>query len=100
MKGNMRPSRGGMMKDMKRNPSAKMGSKPVGNKTRPGMAKGRTGGTPVKEKGSAIQPVVRPGAKAYKKGGKACSDKKKYAKGGKVRGTGCATKGTKFSGTF
>lgn len=26
--------------------------------------------------------------------------KKKYAKGGKVRGTGCATKGTKFSGAY
>lgn len=25
---------------------------------------------------------------------------KKYAKGGSVRGTGCATKGTKFSGTY
>ena len=25
---------------------------------------------------------------------------KKYAKGGKVRGTGCATKGTNFSGTY
>ncbi len=25
---------------------------------------------------------------------------KKYAKGGKVRGTGCATKGTNFSGEY
>ena len=33
--------------------------------------------------------------------GMKCGGKvKKYAAGGSVRGTGCATKGTKFSGTY
>tara|TARA_R110002167_G_scaffold59931_1_gene169731 strand:- start:1715 stop:1957 length:243 start_codon:yes stop_codon:yes gene_type:complete len=38
-----------------------------------------------------------PGAKPYKKGGLMDGGKvkKKYAKGGKVRGAGCATKGTR-----
>jgi hypothetical protein len=34
-------------------------------------------------------------SKAYAKGGMACGGMKKYAKGGKVRGAGCAKKGVR-----
>ncbi len=40
-------------------------------------------------------------ARRMKEAGLKCGGKvKKYAEGGSVRGTGCATKGKKFSGTY
>ena len=57
---------------------------PVGNTARPGIK-------------TAVNPRVNVGrAGGMKNGGKV----QKYAAGGAVRGTGCATKGKKFSGVY
>lgn len=50
-----------------------------------------------------MKQVAKKEVKAHEKQmhGMKCGGKvKKYAAGGSVRGTGCATKGKKFSGTY
>jgi hypothetical protein len=67
---------------------------------------------PASEAASAPSPAKKPNrenflnprevnARREREAGLACGGKvKKYTKGGSVRGTGCAVKGKKFSGTY
>ena len=67
---------------------------------------------PPSESASAPSPAKKPDRENFlnpkqvndrrmREAGLACGGKvKKYAKGGSVRGTGCATKGKGFSGTY